>query len=67
VRIPIPDTTSTFGSVTNEDIVEKLKEHGISVDKKAILSDKIKNLGRHDITIKCGETDISIGVNITAA
>jgi large subunit ribosomal protein L9 len=44
-----------FGSVTVTDIVEKLSENKISVDKKNVnLPEPIKTLGENQITIKVG-------------
>ncbi len=44
-----------FGSVTNVDICEKLKEEGIELDKRQIiLTAPIKNLGETTVTIKVG-------------
>ncbi|MDO4582259.1 MAG: 50S ribosomal protein L9 [Bacillota bacterium] len=42
-----------FGSVTNSDIADKLKESGFDVDKKKIeTEEQIKSLGRFNATIK---------------
>lgn len=42
-----------FGSVTNGDIAEALKEHHINVDKKKIeISEPIKSLGRYTVQLK---------------
>lgn len=44
-----------FGSVTVADIVEKLSENKISVDKKNVnLPEPIKTLGENQISIKVG-------------
>ena len=44
-----------FGSVTNNDIGDKLAEMGIEIDKKQILlTDPIKNLGETNVSIKVG-------------
>lgn len=67
VRAAIPDTTTTFGSVTSDDIVEKLQEYDVTLDKRLILSDKIKSLGQHEISIKCGESQVNIDVIVKEA
>jgi large subunit ribosomal protein L9 len=42
-----------FGSVTAMDIVEKLKEQGLDVDKKkVVLEEPIKRLGTYQVKIK---------------
>ncbi|KAI8576248.1 hypothetical protein K450DRAFT_257823 [Umbelopsis ramanniana AG] len=62
VRAVIPDTTATFGSVTSEDIAEKLSEYEVTLDKRLVLSEKIKSLGQHQVSIKCGESQVNIDV-----
>ena len=43
----------TFGSISSQDIVEKLAEQGINVEKKWIeLEQSIKSSGEHDIKVK---------------
>ena len=48
-----------FGSVTNVDIVEALKAHGIAVEKSAIRmpSGPLKQVGDHPITVQL-HTDV---------
>mgnify|MGYP006302200731 CR=1 FL=1 len=42
-----------FGSVTTNDIAERLKENGFNVDKKDIkLEENIKSLGVHNVTVQ---------------
>lgn len=56
-----------FGSVTSADIVEKLGELDITIDKRNILlNEPIKTLGEHRIPVKVGvdlTTDILVRVN----
>ena len=53
-----------FGSVTVPNIIERLKEDGIEIDRKQVnLSSPIKELGRHQITVKL-HADIQVSVNI---
>lgn len=42
-----------FGSITNKDISEKIKElSGIDIDKKKISLETVKQIGVHDLNIK---------------
>lgn len=42
-----------FGSVTNQDIVEALKQESIEIDRHKILLDHpIKNIGDHEVEVK---------------
>jgi large subunit ribosomal protein L9 len=56
-----------FGSVTSADLVEKLAELSIVIDKRNILlTEPIKTLGEHNVTVKVGvdiTTDILVRVN----
>ncbi len=53
-----------FGSVTVPNIIERLKEDGIEIDRKQVnLASPIKELGRHQITVKL-HADIQVSVNI---
>ncbi|MCI5158269.1 MAG: 50S ribosomal protein L9 [Candidatus Electrothrix sp. AUS1_2] len=55
-----------FGSVTAGDIVTRLAERGIDLDKRAImLADAIKSIGETKITVKVGyqmTTEITVQV-----
>jgi len=52
-RMKVGEGDKLFGSVTNADIAEKLKEKGYDVDKKKIhIDEPIKNLGVYTIIIK---------------
>ncbi|MCJ7499978.1 50S ribosomal protein L9 [bacterium] len=54
-----------FGSVTNMDIAEALKEKGLNIDRKdIILPEPIKSLGEFDIEIKL-HRDVTPMVKIT--
>jgi len=54
-----------FGSVTNMDIADALKEKGLDVDRKSIiLQEPIKSLGEFDIEIKLHH-DVTPVVKIT--
>ena len=53
VKAKAGENGKLFGSITNQDIADKLKEeHNVTIDKKKISSDSIKSLGDHKIEIK---------------
>ncbi len=55
-----------FGSVTNADIVEALKKHGVEVEKSSIRmpSGPLKQVGEYPITIAM-HTDVVAHVTVT--
>jgi large subunit ribosomal protein L9 len=54
-----------FGSVTNVDIVDALKEHGIAVEKGAIRlpSGPLKQVGDHPVTVQL-HTDVLAHITV---
>ncbi|MEO8485107.1 MAG: 50S ribosomal protein L9 [Betaproteobacteria bacterium] len=54
-----------FGSVTNTDIVEALKAHGVTVEKAAIRmpSGPLKQVGDHPITVQL-HTDVLAHITV---
>jgi large subunit ribosomal protein L9 len=55
-----------FGSITSQDIANKLKEAGYEVDRKKIdLPRPIKELGTHEVMVKLG-SDVQAKLNIVA-
>lgn len=58
-----------FGSVGSKDIAAALAEKGVEVDKKKIvLSEPIKEIGEHEVTVKLGyEVSATIKVTVVAA
>lgn len=62
----VGDEDRLFGSVTSSDIVEKLAEQGVEIDRKVImLNDPIKALGDTKVSIKVGfqmTTEITVQV-----
>lgn len=47
------DNGRLFGSITTKDIAEALnKQHNVSVDKKKLSVDTIKQLGTYDVEVK---------------
>jgi len=58
-----------FGSVTNMEIAEALKNRGLEIDRKIILlSDPIKSLGDYDVPVKLHpEVIANLKVSVTKA
>ncbi|HAD04537.1 MAG: 50S ribosomal protein L9 [Desulfuromonadales bacterium GWD2_61_12] len=58
-----------FGSVTTQDIAEKLAAAGVEVDrKKIVLDEAIKTLGEHQVVIKLQHGIVAtVKVAVTAA
>jgi large subunit ribosomal protein L9 len=58
-----------FGSVTNMELAEVLKQRGIEIDrKKILLAEPIKHLGEYDVPVKIHpEVTASLKVIITKA
>jgi large subunit ribosomal protein L9 len=56
-----------FGSVTSQDIANKLQEAGYAIDRKKIdLPKAIKDLGEHEVTVKLGaDVQARLNVNVT--
>ena len=53
INVKVGEDEKLFGSVTSQDIVEKLKEQGINLSKKQIiLNETIKKLGIYNIPVK---------------
>ena len=53
-----------FGSITNQDIANKLKEAGYEIDRKKIdLPRPIKDLGEHEVTVKLG-SEVQAKLNV---
>lgn len=53
IFVKVGDNGKMFGAVTSSNIVEKLKEENIDIDKKHInISNPIKETGMHKINIK---------------
>ena len=59
------ETGRLFGSVTNMDIAEALKEKDLTVDRKDIvLTEPIKNLGEFEVSIKLHQ-DVTPVIKVT--
>jgi large subunit ribosomal protein L9 len=53
-----------FGSVTNRDLVELLKENGFELERRAILlNTPIRNVGTHEFSVRV-HTEVSVTLQI---
>ena len=53
IEVLVGEEDKLYGSVTNADVAELLKEEGVIVDKRAIeLEDPIKVLGVYTVPVK---------------
>jgi len=64
IAVKTGDGGKMFGSVTVPNLLERLKEDGIELERKQInLAQPIKELGRHQVTVKL-HADVQVSVNI---
>jgi large subunit ribosomal protein L9 len=63
------ESDKLFGSVTNMEIAEALKNRGLEIDRKIILlSDPIKSLGDYEVPVKLHpEVVANLKVSVTKA
>lgn len=66
-RAVVPNSESTFGSVTADDLVLKLKDdHGLMVEKHSVEfkseGGRIKSLGEHTVQVQIGGNVTTITV-----
>lgn len=66
-RAVVPNSNHTFGSVTADDLVSKLKEEfGLDVEKSTIEfkseGGRIKSLGTHQVLVQIGHETAEINV-----
>ena len=55
IKAQVGEEGKLFGSVTNRDIVEKLAEAGVELDRRALtMGEAIKSTGAFDFQIKLG-------------
>ncbi|CAO0797208.1 unnamed protein product [Mucor circinelloides] len=71
-RAAVPNSDHTFGSVTAEDLISKLKEEfGLDVDKSTIEvkseGGRIKSLGKHQVFVQIGQETAEINVVVHPA
>ncbi len=68
IRAKAGEEEKLFGSVTNMDIAEALKEAGYEIDKKKIvLAEPIKRLGEYSVEVKIdSEISAQVKVNVVA-
>jgi len=54
IKIPVKcgEGNRMFGSISNKELAEALQKHGITVDKKKIVTSAVKTLGEHQANIK---------------
>jgi len=53
ISVKVSEEEKLFGAITNIQIVEKLKEQGIIIDKEQVkLKDTIKEIGEYEINIQ---------------
>jgi len=63
---PVGEGDRLYGSVTSRDIEEALAAHGFAVDRRRIVTDAIKTLGTHPVTIRLA-TSVNATVEVTVA
>lgn len=63
---PVGEGDRLYGAVTARDIEEALAQAGYPVDRRRIVTEPIKQLGTHSVTIRLG-TAISATVEVTVA
>ncbi|KAI9301346.1 hypothetical protein BJ944DRAFT_271646 [Cunninghamella echinulata] len=68
-RAVVPNSNHIFGSVSSDDLVEKLKEdYGINIEKSAIEfkseGGRIKTLGDHTINVQIADVPTLIQINV---
>ncbi|CAO3646890.1 unnamed protein product [Cunninghamella blakesleeana] len=66
-RAVVPNSNNIFGSVSSEDLVDKLmEEYGINIEKNSFEfkseGGRIKTLGEHTINVQLGDVSTSINV-----
>ncbi|KAI8086881.1 uncharacterized protein B0P05DRAFT_532759 [Gilbertella persicaria] len=71
-RAVVPNSDHTFGSVTADDLISKLREeYGLEVDKSTIEfkseGGRIKSLGKHQISVQIGQETAEINVIVNPA
>lgn len=64
IKAKAGDEDKLFGSVTNMDVVEALKNEGVEIDKKKVLLEEpIKRLGSYSVNVKL-HPEVIIQLNI---
>ena len=65
IKIQTGEDDKLFGSVTNQDIADLLKEQGINIDRRIIhIADPIKTLGNYQIPVKLHQK-VSVNLNLS--
>lgn len=66
IERPVGEGDRLYGSVTTRDIEEALAAQGFVVDRRRIVSEPIKSLGTHQVTIRLA-TSVTATVEVTVA
>jgi large subunit ribosomal protein L9 len=64
IERPVGEGDRLYGSVTSRDIEEALAAQGYAVDRRRIVTEAIKTLGTHHVTIRLG-TAISATIEVS--
>jgi large subunit ribosomal protein L9 len=66
IERPVGEGDRLYGSVTTRDIEEALAAQGFAVDRRRIVTEPIKSLGTHQVTIRLA-TSVTATVEVTVA
>jgi len=66
IERPVGEGDRLYGSVTSRDIEEALAAAGFAVDRRRIVTEPIKTLGTHKVTIRLA-TSVSATLEVTVA
>lgn len=66
IERPVGEGDRLYGSVTTRDIEEALATAGYAVDRRRIVTDTIKTLGTHAVTIRLA-TSVNATIELTIA
>lgn len=66
IERPVGEGERLYGSVTTRDIEEALAAQGFAVDRRRIVTEPIKSLGTHQVTIRLA-TSVTATVEVTVA
>ncbi|APR86031.1 LSU ribosomal protein L9p [Minicystis rosea] len=66
IERPVGEGDRLYGSVTSRDIEEALATAGFAVDRRRIVTDAIKTIGTHQVTIRLA-TSVNATFELTVA